>query len=391
MTLELPARFLWYHLRSILWYALTCGQSCVVTTPSAAQSPQPRIIVKFDSVLSRLLTDNHVLQPESYQYAISSTLQSWYPRGDNEKRELLAYIAAARSDAGELGMAAEALVPFHDPATVSAMLARARNDSLPPFVGSYIIRAAAAVLSMGDVRDSFRNVHDPIALARMTMLENFADQAMASSIGHVYAQRLRQVFDASQTARSSSSDDCEATNIAAGYLIGTLDLHDVFLLQPIFEAAPDCATVPLLLALSYVSDIDLISAADTVGTLIDRRTTAEHAASAAISWWHAYLRVNPNGDWRPAARAALDARGYKVRGASSSVLGHELMRALDDSSPFVRYKALRLLNDMFSTHLDLDPICETARHSMGLSGLPAGTDAYEAQLRAYWKRRVDST
>jgi hypothetical protein len=62
------------------------------------------MIVRFDSILSSQISQNHVLQPEAYRYAVLTTLSSWYPVGDTEKYELLRFLGVIRSNASELGM-----------------------------------------------------------------------------------------------------------------------------------------------------------------------------------------------------------------------------------------------------------------------------------------------
>jgi hypothetical protein len=70
---------------------VACSLSCLWITRTAAQPSRPAVIVRFDSILSSQISQNHVLQPEAYRYAVLTTLNSWYPVGDADKRDLLRF------------------------------------------------------------------------------------------------------------------------------------------------------------------------------------------------------------------------------------------------------------------------------------------------------------
>lgn len=341
---------------------------------SIAQPVVPAVIVRFDSTLKGSIAADRRVPPDVYRRAIVVTLQSWYPERDIDKREVLQYLISLKSRAGELGMAAAALIPFHDPATVEPILARARNDSVPALIASYMVGAAAAILSMRDLSPQYANLHDSGARSIMRMLGQFANQAARSSTGHVYALRLRQQFDMFRTVRANNIDRCEANSIGAEALIGTLDLRDADVLEPILASRDDCALGPLIRALSYVADRDFPSDAG--------------AAQSASTWWHAYLRDHPDGEWRPAARSALVSRGYAVTGNDSRRATRELLRALNDSTLPVRYKALRMLNDQFHVSADLGPILDADSHPGTLYDPVIDRASREAQLRDYWTQRL---
>jgi hypothetical protein len=361
---------------------VACSLSCLWITRTAAQPSRPAVIVRFDSILSSQISQNHVLQPEAYRYAVLTTLNSWYPVGDADKRDLLRFLGTIRSNTSELGMAAAALIPFHDPATVRPILARARNDSVSSFMSPFLVDAAARVLWINDLAIRYRSPHDSNAQQRLSMLEQFADEAARSSIGHMHALHLRQQLDRSRTATRPDPDECEADAFAALYLIGTIDLRDASVLEPVLDSASSCAAPAVLQALSLASDRDFVAGLDTVRAPSALRDGIERASHAARQWWHTYLGAYPGGDWRPAARLGLESRGY----ADSS---RDLERALRDPSLRIRYQALRLLNDQYDTRIDLAPMLD-AEPSVNVYAPLGDRNQSEATLRAYWMQRLDS-
>jgi hypothetical protein len=307
-----------------------------------------------------------------YRRTLLGTLHSFVPEGDSLKPRLLSELPTLSGHSAELGMTAAALIPFHDPATVGPLLDRASRDSLAPFNKDAVTGAAAAVLSMGDA-----------AQLELPTLRGVADSARTTSVGHVYAWRLRRLYDAEHARVPPNPDYCEAMLDVSLYVVGVLDLRDFEVLEPVMDSTGSCAIGNVLVALSYASNHEFIPAARS-------RDAVMNALAGARQWWHAYAREHPDGDWRPAARAGLRDRGYSLDDdARSNKSSRALLEALTDTSRVVRFNALRLLNDIYGTHADLDPVFGFGFYSPGVFYAPEDTAANGASLRAYWRRRLD--
>jgi hypothetical protein len=326
---------------------------------SVAQQ-QPPVVIHFDSALTEAMGQPPKLTVDLYRRTVLGTLHSFVPEGDSLKPRLLSALSTLSGQSAELGMTAAALIPFHDPATVGPLLDRASRDNLSPFIKDAVTGAAAAVLSMGDA-----------ANGELATLRGVADSARATSVGHVYAWRLRRLYDAEHARVPPNPDYCEAMLDESLYIIGVLDLRDLKVLEPVMDSTGSCAIGNVLVALSYTSNHDFIPAARS-------RDAVMSAISRARQWWHAYIREHPDGDWRPAARA-----GFRDPGSRA------LLNALNDTSRVTRFNALRLLNDIYGTHADLDPVFGFGFYSPGVFYAPEDTAANGASLRAYWRRRLE--
>lgn len=210
-----------------------------------------------------------------------------------------------------------------------------------------------------------------------------ADSALATGVGHVYAWRLRRLYDAEHARVPPNTDYCEAMQDVSAYVIGVLDLRDLDVLEPPVDSTGSCAIGSVLLALSYASNRDFMPPRSSRDAVIDALTRARQ-------WWRGYAREHPDGDWRPAARAGLRERGYRIEDdARSSRSSQVLLQALNDTRRVTRFNVFRLLNDIYGTHADLDAIFGFGFYASSFYA-PEDTAGNGARLRDYWRHRLDS-
>ena len=115
----------------------------------------------------------------------------------------------------------------------------------------------------------------------------------------------------------------------------------------------------------------------------------QSVGQAASLWWQGYLKTHPSGDWTDAVLEGYSQAGYKVDPDFKSPQStSELLRALGDSNPMLRYNAYRIFNRIYATNFDLDVAFFTGKYALSFLDPSAHEQENEARLKRYWQKRL---
>jgi hypothetical protein len=374
------------------WQGAALGQAVPDHHPSKPKSGLPGTpdqAKELPKLFDRLtqLTGEHPTQEDVYSKA-DELLWDVFPQGDSLKLELVDYVK--HGDEGpRLCFAGLALIPFHDAATVRPILERAMGDPTSPAMRTCLRTAAGHVLrgvgvmcrGKGEVETPEDGTND------LNALIGCAEAAAQSSIGHYYAQEVNKVM----LWPDKGGEYWEGLTYLAVGLAGILDLKDEHLLQPGLTSPDRFVFQTTMASLGVAVNRDFLGDLVNIKDAIYQTTPKERAAGkAADAWWKKYLREHPDGDWRPAVVAGFRDAGYKIeKDYSSSRSRQELLRALDDKEPRIRYNAYRLLNEIYKTHFDLDLAFFSGSYDFAAVEIPRGNHKAdnEARLKKYWQKR----
>jgi hypothetical protein len=306
-----------------------------------------------------------------------------YPQGDALKAELVEFIKKA-GDGPQLGFAGIALIPFHDPATVAPMLQRALDPRISATTRRCFLNAAPYVLGMGDAVYTGDGKLDKASQEFASRLLNFADQAARIGLGHIHANTLRVLLEQPPAARKSADYAAQVQRTSA-YLQGTLDVRDPQLVAKALDSGNRMAFQNVMVALSFASNRDFY--ATLRGKRNDEITaTMEHdVGSQALVWWQNYLDTHPGRGWDDAVISGFREAGYFVgQNLKSEQSQSELLRAMDDTNPIIRYNVYRVFNTLYGTHFDLDIAFFAEKYALSFMDPFSQKTANEARLKQFW-------
>jgi hypothetical protein len=356
------------------------GQATKPATPPDAP-PTPAVVARF------LILVGPAHDAEKFYSQAENSLWDVYTEPDSTKDQLLVYVKSGPDGPG-LCFAAIALIPFHDPATVKPIVDRAMQRRTVPPSRICLMNAAPYVMSIGDAMYMGNGAIDQEAKEMQSGMEQLSALALKEGTGHAHAEQLRQLFDVKDPKLTGDPDYGLALWHTSAYLLGTLDLRDQALLDPMLDPELGHVFGNLLVALSFSSNRDF------VGPLRDSRgpeppSGAEAAAATARKWWKAYLQEHPNPDWRDAVLSGFHEAGYDfgsdLRATQAS---RELLRAMDAKSPVLRYNAYRLLNAEYGTHFDLERAFLAGKYALSFLDPSPDEKQNEARMKAYWTKRL---
>lgn len=325
---------------------------------------------------------------ESFYPQAQESLWEVYPHGDSLKPALIDYVKGS-ADGPRLCFAGLALIAFHDAATVRPMLERAMDTHTSPGTRWCFLNAAPYILGMGDVMYLGEGQIDEDSNQLFHALMKDADAAAKSGIGHTHAQRLRELMVDAPEATKKDPDYPLALWHESAYLLGTLDLRDERLLERGLTSPYRTVFQNTIEALGYAVNRDFLR--ELVKKQMDEVTPEMERATgkSADLWWQGYLRDHPDGDWHAAVMAGFLDAGYKIeKDYRSAQSQRELLRALDDGDPHIRYNACRLLNEIYQTHFDLDVAFLAGKYALSFLDPMPKQAANEARLKKYWQKRL---
>jgi hypothetical protein len=367
-----------------LWHGAALGQA----VPNRA-GELPKL---FDRLTQ--LAGEHPTQDDVYSKA-DELLWDVFPQGDSLKLELIDYVK--HGDEGpRLCFAGLALIPFHDAATARPMLERALDRRTSPDIRDCFSRAAYRLLHGPPVKWYGEHDDKEFDLDSDEVLQQMlkdGDDATKSSIGHVQARVVQEYME----SWSKHGKDYDYGEWVGGFmdqtfkLSGFLDLRDEPLLGPALTYPDHWIFNNMISNLDYAVNRDFMGklTGKTIDDLTPKET--EPASQAADAWWKRYLREHPDGDWRPAVVAGFRDAGYQIeKDYGSSRSRQELLRALDDKEPRIRYNAYRLLNEIYKTDFDLDLAFFSGNYNFRGGERPRdnNTADNEARLKKYWQKRL---
>jgi hypothetical protein len=366
----------------MLAVATGCASVEPARQPSDCSAELPGPVARFRKAVGS--------RPTGQEWLSRARESLWdvYPMTSELKRDLVAYLCGGL-DGPALAFAATALIPFHDPGTARAVLERALDARLTPATRWYLMSAAPYILAMGDVwviNDGSLNEQNREVVS--TLLE-LSDQARRDSLGRAHARRLRSLYDEERARRDKNPDYGLALWHLSAYLVGTLDLRDLSVLEVFVDPA-----VGRVVFANVMWALSLAANRDFLGDLRDKKNdeispaAEQAAASAALGWWRRYLHTHPDGDDREAVLEGFQASGYRV-GSDLDVRAtrQEVLRAMDARSVVLRYNVYRLLNRFYGTHFDLERIFAAGKYSGFVTRIDQ-QPADEARLRRYWQQRL---
>jgi len=296
----------------------------------------------------------------------------------------------------QLWFAGLVLIPFHDAATARPLLERALDRRTSPDIRGCFSRSVYRLLNGPPVKwygEHDDKELDPDSDEALQQVLKDADDATKSSIGHVQARVVQDYME--YWSKHSKDEDfgffVEAFTQQTSKLGSFLDLRDEPLLEPALTFPANWVFASMMANLDYALNRDFLG--KLMGKPVDDLTPkeTERASKAADAWWQKYLREHPDGDWRPAVIAGFRDAGYKIeKDYGSSRSRQELLRALDDREPRIRYNAYRLLNEIYKTHFDLDLAFFGGSYDFAVVEIPRGNYMAdnEARLKKYWQKRL---
>ncbi len=350
-------------------------------TPPASAST-PAVVAEFVQLAGP--------NPSAEEFYSKAKEALWrvYPHDAALKTELVAFIQSGPEGPG-LGFAAIALIPFHDPATVKPILDRAVDPKISPATRFALLNSAPYVLAMGDVWTDGEGQLDSEAREYAKELKEAAAEAAQQGLGRFHARSLRELYDISQREKIEDEDFGLAYWHTSAYLVGTLDLRDFPVLEPLLNPKEGNVFANLMFALSFASNRNLLQRLQSLeqGQVTPQEEQA--AAAAARNWWREYLQAHPDGDWLPAALTGFRAAGYSVEDdLKSSASSRELLRALESKDEITRFAAARLLNRAYGTQFNLDTIFHSGKYAFSFLDPMADAERNQERLRDYWRKRL---
>lgn len=230
-----------------------------------------------------------------------------YPLGGGEHEALLKYVEKGPDGPG-LGFAGLALISFHNPRDVEVILKRALDRKLSAATRWHFLHSAPYVLAIGDVWLDGEGDLDREAREFGRELSQSASLAASLGLGRWHAGTLRELHDLPKKKKESNPDYGLLIWHQSAYLLGTLDLRDQKVLEPLFDPNLGGVFPNLMQALSHASARDFeVELRSKEGPTLEQ---VRRAAATAKTWWKDYLEKHPDGDWRPAALTGLAEAGF---------------------------------------------------------------------------------
>lgn len=373
-------------MESKLHSALSGIAILLVSTVIAAQTSQP--VVATPPVVEHFLQKVGP-QPsgEDFDKQVLASLWEVYPETNSLKESLLEYLKTG-TDGPQLGFTSIALIPFHDPATVRPMLERAMDARTQPSTRWYVLNAVPYVLGIGDVWYTEDGKIDKESKELADGLMKLADEAVRSGTGHAHAVRLRELLDVPPSQRTD--DYGLAIWHESAYLLGTLDLKDENLLSKALTFNSREVFQNVIQALGFAVNRDFLS--DLKKKMMNEVTPSMEQAVGrqADEWWRAYLAAHADGNWHDAALSGFQEAGYRLEpDLQSAQSQQELLRALADPNPIIRYNAYRLFNDIYGTHFDLDVAFFAGKYALSFLDPMSREKDNEMRMKRYWQNRLN--
>jgi len=325
---------------------------------------------------------------ETFYKQAPESLWDVYPNDDHLKASLLEFVKTG-ADGPELGFAALALIPFHDPATVRPMLQRAMDTHISPATRWCMLNAAPYVLGMGDVMYMGDGNIDKESKEVAKGLTELADQASQLGTGRAHAIDLRELLDAPDAVQKSEDYGLAIWHQSA-YLVGTLDLKDEKVLSKALTSGGRAVFQNVIVALGFVVNRDFLT--DLKKKQMDEVTPAmeQEVGRKVDEWWRKYLSMHADGQPDDAVMEGFTAAGYRLEpNLRSETSMRELLRALNDPHPEIRYNVYKIFNQLYGTHFDLDVAFFAGKYALSFMD-PSGREKNnEVRLRQYWQNRLD--
>lgn len=372
----------WIGVRVLRWGFLPCALVVIFPGTAGSQS-KASAPVKTPDVIVEFLKHDGFDNPDVFYARAKEMLWSVYPHDESLKNELVAYVKSAPDGPG-LGFAGIALIPFHDPATVSALMNRVQDRRTSPATRWCFLNVAPYILAIGD------NIYDEEGalgqeereIARE--LTEFADEAARRGLGRAHAAQLRAFFD---EGKENPDYELAVWHLSA-YLIGTVDARDRESLVPLFT--PHLRSLPnLMLALSLASNRDFEREIHTADPSQITEEFLNQQAAKALDWWKGYLALNPSGDWMPGILSGFREAGYEIDADLSSEKSLQaILLAMESENRVTRYNAYRLLNHIFKTHFDLERIFNSDKYALSFLEPNTEKGQSEDRLKNYWRERL---
>ncbi len=363
--------------------------SFLFSTASFAQEPNP-----VEPALVKQFTAK--VEPKQFLKQAKESLWQVYPEDDKCKQALVDYVARAKDGTG-LAFAAIALIPFHDPATLSPMLTRASENAISPGTRFYILNAAPYVVSVGDAFYMGKGQLDNDTKETLTSLEKMAIESTKLGVGHYHATNLATIYKEALKPKNNDSEGLEmAIWHASAYLLGTLDLKDFDLLESTMDPRHWSVCSNVISALSFASNRDFFTELRHLkqeeGTGEHARKIAEKASENAKVWWRNFLKGHSDGNWQAAVLDGFSQAGFNLdTDLHSPKTQKELLRAIDAPNPILCYNAYRLLNHIYGTHFDLESAFFAGKYAGSFLDPSEDQAKNEARLKHYWKQRLEGT
>jgi hypothetical protein len=364
----------------VLWPCVSSQMSAQEARPNAPVPGTPPVVAEF------LQKVGPSPSAEVFYKQAQEMLWEVYPLDSSGRDSLVAYVRSAPDGPG-LGFAGIALIPFHDPNTVQPLVKRVLDPKTSVPTRYCLLNAVPYILAVGDGMYWGEGKVDKETREIAEGLSQLAAEAAKSGLGHAHAVQLRQVFDAGE--KEVGEDYGLALWHTSAYLLGTIDLKDAAVLDVFLDPRQGNAFANVMAALSFASNRDFLASLRSKKKTEVSPAMEKAAATAALEWWRAFVRDHPDGDWLSAARAGLHDAGYSLeKDLRSPATQRELLRALDAENDCTRYNAYRILNYIFKTNFDLEPVFFAGKYALSFLDPSGHEKENEHKLRTYWQQRL---
>lgn len=327
---------------------------------------------------------------EDFYRSLDQYLWEVYQADPDVEHRLERYLVEKERGPG-IALSAIGLIPFRKPEHALLMADRALEEEITNFTRWYLINAAPYVLSMGDVWHRDGGVLDAKSRAFIERLQEMARKASELDVGTFHAQTLLELYDQERYPPGESGELGLARWHVSAYLIGTLDLQDYPLLEPIIDPAQGPVWMNLVEAVGYQANRDFVAHLRDKKRSEISREQEQQAAKEIKTWWKTYLKSHPDGDWRPAVASGFRKAGYSIRFEDDSQVNmDELVRALRSDNDIHVYNAARVLNDIHETRFDVERIFLGRKYAAGPFDPFRKMEKLQGDLVRYWESRVGS-
>jgi len=325
---------------------------------------------------------------EAFYKQVPDGLWEVYPQDDTLKASLLDVVKNG-ADGPQLAFSALALISFHDPSTVRPMIQRAMDPRINPATRWCLLNAAPYVLGMGDVMYLGEGKIDAESNELADTLKELGDQASQSGTGHAHAVNLRKLLDAPASVKKDQDYGLAVWHQSA-YLLGTLDLKDEKLLSKALTFGNRAVFQNVVISLGFAVNRDFL--ADLKKKRMAQVTSAmeQEVGKRAGEWWQKYLDTHAEGKADNAVMAGFEEAGYHLEtDLKSEASRRELLRALNDPHPEIRYNVYKLFNQIYGTHFDLDIAFFAGKYALSFLDPSDHEKDNEARLKRYWQNRLN--
>jgi hypothetical protein len=251
-----------------------------------------------------------------------------------------------------------------------------------------MLNAAPYILGMGDVMYMEDGKLNKASKELAAALMKASDSAVQSGLGHMHALELQKLLDLPASEKKNEDYGLAVWHTSA-YLLGTIDLKDQKMISLALTSPYSAVFQNAIEALSFQTNRDFLAELKKKQMNEVTREMEQAVGRSASTWLEGYLKTHPSGEWTDAVLEGFAQAGYSIESDFKAPKStSELLRALDDPNPVLRYNAYRIFNRVYGTNFDLDIEFFAGKYALSFLDPSGHEQANESRLKRYWKSRL---